>query len=79
MFRGLNVQVVVWGQPGHPSHAASDPSPRVSHRCPRCSLPTVRRNFYIEVPELARMSEEEVEEYRRQLDGVKVGCWPDST
>ena len=36
-------------------------------RCGPC-----RRNFYIEVPELARMSEEEVAAYRRQLDGVKV-------
>ncbi|PSC68276.1 DEAD-box ATP-dependent RNA helicase 42 isoform A [Micractinium conductrix] len=34
--------------------------------------PPFRRNFYIEVPELARMSEEEVAAYRRQLDGVKV-------
>ena len=31
-----------------------------------------RRNFYIEVPELARMTPEEVEEYRAELDGVKV-------
>ncbi len=31
-----------------------------------------RRNFYIEVPELARMSKEEVEEYRAELDGIKV-------
>ncbi len=31
-----------------------------------------RRNFYIEVPELARMGEEEVEEYRAELDGIKV-------
>jgi hypothetical protein len=31
-----------------------------------------RRNFYIEVPELARMSAAEVDEYRRQLDGIKV-------
>lgn len=34
--------------------------------------PPFRRNFYIEVPELARMTPDEVEEYRRQLDGVKV-------
>ncbi|KAL4430956.1 hypothetical protein ABPG75_006212 [Micractinium tetrahymenae] len=34
--------------------------------------PPFRRNFYIEVPELARMTPAEVEEYRRQLDGVKV-------
>ncbi|KAL4419032.1 hypothetical protein ABPG77_010019 [Micractinium sp. CCAP 211/92] len=34
--------------------------------------PPFRRNFYIEVPELARMTPAEVDEYRRQLDGVKV-------
>lgn len=33
-----------------------------------------RRNFYIEVPELARMSEKEVAELRKQLEDVKVGC-----
>ena len=32
-----------------------------------------RRSFYIEVPELARMSAAEVAEYRRQLDDIKVG------
>lgn len=31
-----------------------------------------RRNFYIEVPELQRMSEAEVAEYRKLLDGIKV-------
>lgn len=31
-----------------------------------------RRDFYIEVPELARMSDEEVTEHRKQLDGIKV-------
>ena len=36
--------------------------------------PPFRRNFYIEVPELARMSEEEVTELRKQLDNVKVSC-----
>ena len=43
--------------------------------------PPFRRNFYIEVPELARMSEEEVTELRKQLDNVKVrrpaGCCPE--
>ena len=34
--------------------------------------PPFRRNFYIEVPELARMSEAEVGELRKQLDNVKV-------
>jgi len=31
-----------------------------------------RRNFYREVPELARMSDTEVESYRKQLDEIKV-------
>ena len=31
-----------------------------------------RRNFYIEVPELARMSEKEVADYRKQLEDVRV-------
>lgn len=34
--------------------------------------PPFRRNFYIEVPELARMSEEAVAERRKELDGIKV-------
>eukprot|EP00887_Chlorella_sp_A99_P005469 scaffold1.g5469.t1 len=41
-----------------------------------CSVVCVRqggRNFYIEVPELARMTAAEVEEYRKQLDGIKAG------
>ena len=36
------------------------------------NYPPFRRNFYIEVPELARMSEAEVTELRKQLDNVKV-------
>ena len=35
-----------------------------------------RRNFYIEVPELARMADAEVTELRKQLDNVKVGTTP---
>ena len=31
-----------------------------------------RRNFYIEVPELSRMTEAETAEYRTQLDGIKA-------
>ena len=31
-----------------------------------------RRNFYIEVPELARMTEAETAQYRTQLDGIKA-------
>ena len=36
------------------------------------NYPPFRRNFYIEVPELARMTPPEVAAYRKQLDGVKV-------
>lgn len=36
------------------------------------NYPPFRRNFYSEVPELARMTPAEVDEYRRQLDGVKT-------
>jgi len=31
-----------------------------------------RKNFYIEVPEISRMTEEEVEDFRRQLGGIKI-------
>lgn len=31
-----------------------------------------RKNFYIEVPELTKMTNEEVEEYRSSLEGIKV-------
>uniref|UniRef100_T1P965 Probable ATP-dependent RNA helicase DDX46 n=1 Tax=Musca domestica TaxID=7370 RepID=T1P965_MUSDO len=36
-----------------------------------------RKNFYVEVPELARMTQQEVEKYRADLEGVQVkgkGC-----
>ncbi len=32
----------------------------------------VRKNFYIEVPELAKLSEEDVVALRKDLDGIKV-------
>ena len=31
-----------------------------------------RKDFYIEVPELAKMSDAEVEEYRQEMEGIKV-------
>uniref|UniRef100_A0A8W8MQ23 Probable ATP-dependent RNA helicase DDX46 n=1 Tax=Magallana gigas TaxID=29159 RepID=A0A8W8MQ23_MAGGI len=31
-----------------------------------------RKNFYVEVPEIARMTTEEVEAYRTELEGIKV-------
>jgi ATP-dependent RNA helicase DDX46/PRP5 len=31
-----------------------------------------RRNFYIEVPELQRMTKKDVEKYREELDDIKV-------
>ncbi|XP_045034713.1 probable ATP-dependent RNA helicase DDX46 [Daphnia magna] len=36
-----------------------------------------RKNFYVEVPDIARMTSEEVDEYRLELEGIKVkgkGC-----
>ena len=36
------------------------------------AYPPFRRSFYIEVPELARMSPAEVDAYRKGLDGIKV-------
>ena len=34
-----------------------------------------RKDFYIEVPELAKMSDAEVEEYRQEMEGIKVDRW----
>lgn len=31
-----------------------------------------RKNFYIEVPEIARMSDEDVANFRKEMDGIKV-------
>jgi ATP-dependent RNA helicase DDX46/PRP5 len=31
-----------------------------------------RKDFYVEVPEIARMSKKEVEEYRQELDEIRV-------
>lgn len=39
--------------------------------------PPFRKNFYVEVPELARLSAGEVEAYRCELEGIRVkgkGC-----
>ena len=38
----------------------------------KIDYPPFRRNFYVEVPELARMTKNEVEAYRKELDGLKV-------
>jgi ATP-dependent RNA helicase DDX46/PRP5 len=38
---------------------------------------TVRKNFYIEVPEISKMTEQQVHEARKALDGIKIrgkGC-----
>lgn len=35
--------------------------------------PPFRKNFYIEVPELAKLGEEDVVALRKDLDGIKVG------
>lgn len=31
-----------------------------------------RKNFYVEVPEIARMTNEEVEAYKEELEGIRV-------
>lgn len=36
------------------------------------NYPPFRKNFYIEVNEVAKMSEQEVSEHRKQLNGIKV-------
>lgn len=33
---------------------------------------TFRKNFYVEVPEIARMTHEEVEAYKEELEGIRV-------
>eukprot|EP00890_Picochlorum_soloecismus_P004137 jgi/Picsp_1/4724/NSC_02093-R1_dead-box atp-dependent rna helicase 42-like len=38
----------------------------------KVSYPTFRRNFYIEVPELAKMTDDQVQEFRKKLDDIKV-------
>nr|XP_022906743.1 probable ATP-dependent RNA helicase DDX46 [Onthophagus taurus] len=38
---------------------------------------TFRKNFYVEVPEIARMTQEEVDTYKEELEGIRVkgkGC-----
>lgn len=31
-----------------------------------------RKDFYVEVPEIAKMTKKEVDDYRQELDGIKV-------
>lgn len=31
-----------------------------------------RKNFYVEVPEIAKMTHEEVEAYKEELEGIRV-------
>ncbi len=38
----------------------------------KIDYPPFRRNFYIEVQELQKMSEEDVAKYRLELDAIKV-------
>ena len=38
----------------------------------KIDYPPFRRNFYIEVQELQKMSEEDVAKYRKELDDIKV-------
>jgi len=38
----------------------------------KVSYPPFRRNFYIEVPELGKMTDDQVQEFRKKIDGIKV-------
>ena len=40
-----------------------------------------RKDFYIEVPDLAKMTDAEVEEYRQEMEGIKVDifCFSNSS
>ena len=38
----------------------------------KIDYPPFRRNFYIEVQELQKMSEDDVAKYRKELDDIKV-------
>lgn len=39
---------------------------------PQIQYPPFRKVFYIEVPEVTRMGEAQVQELRKELDGIKV-------
>ena len=41
----------------------------------KIDYPPFRRSFYIETQELAKMKEEEVAAYRKELDDIKVGAF----
>ena len=45
---------------------------KLTQVCSTIKYPTFGRNFYWEALDLSRMSEEEVAEYRSQLDDIKV-------
>lgn len=36
------------------------------------SYHTFRKNFYVEVPEIARMTHDEVDAYKEELEGIRV-------
>lgn len=37
---------------------------------------TFRKNFYVEVPEIAKMTNDEVDAYKEELEGIRVkGAW----
>lgn len=63
---------------GLDNRAIARPNEAHTH-CPSSFLQVTyapfRRSFYTEVPELARMTEEEVTALRKELDGIKV-CGP---
>jgi hypothetical protein len=38
----------------------------------KINYPPFRKDFYIEVPEIAKMTEEEVAAYRKSLEGIRI-------
>jgi hypothetical protein len=38
----------------------------------KINYPPFRKNFYIEVPEIAKMTDEEVAAYRKSLEGIRI-------
>eukprot|EP00967_Tisochrysis_lutea_P087366 scaffold123539_cov16-Tisochrysis_lutea.AAC.2 len=55
-------------------HGASSHTAAVKLGALQVNYGPFRKNFYIEVAEIARMSDEEVVALRKELDGIKVGA-----
>ena len=46
--------------------------PKVNHK--KIDYAPFRKDFYVEVPELARMTKDEVTAYRVELENIKIKC-----